>query len=205
MSRSLQAKGRAIAVSVLFAVAAQGQTPADSSTHRADASMPTAEQIGTVKVYLTESQARKQIFPEAMVFDLRTDVVDSTARVHLAEQLGRRVEDESFAVYIARGAQGQLLGYTATTEQIGKYRPITFMVGVEADLSVREVAVLVYRESRGAQVRRSRFLRQYRGKDSDDSIRINQDIINITGATLSVRALNYGVRKTLALFELIYR
>ena len=95
--------------------------------------------------------------------------------------------------------------YAALTEEVGKYRPITFMVGVGTDLSIQEVAVLVYRESRGGEVRRTRFLRQYRGKDGEDPIRIDRDIINITGATLSVRALNYGVRKTLALTELIYR
>ena len=33
------------------------------------------------------------------------------------------------------------------------------MVGVGADLSIQEVAVLVYRESRGGEVRRTRFLR----------------------------------------------
>ena len=183
-----------IAVAFLFSGSRiQGQTA------------PTAQQIGTVQVYLTETQARDQIFPDAVAFERRVDLIDSTARAGAGERLGRRVEDDSFAVYIARDAQNRLLGYTAVTEQVGKYRPITFMVGVKPDLSIHEVAVLVYRESRGGQVRRSRFLRQYRGKDSDDSIRINQDIINITGATLSVRALNFGVRKTLALFELVYR
>ena len=89
-------------------------------------------------------------------------------------------------------------------EEIGKEMPITIGIVVQ-DNKIERVKILAYRESRGGQVRRSRFLRQYRGKDSDDSIRINQDIINITGATLSVRALNFGVRKTLALFELVYR
>ena len=63
------------------------------------------------------------------------------------------------------------------------------------------MAILVYRESRGGEVRRQRFLRQYRGKDGRDPIRINRDIINITGATMSVRALNTGVRKSLSLLE----
>ena len=168
-------------------------------------SMPTDEQSGTVQVYLSEPQARTRIFPDATHFERRVHMIDSTARAEISERLGRRVVDDSFAVYIARGAQEELLGYAALTEEVGKYRPITFMVGVGADLSIQEVAVLVYRESRGGEVRRTRFLRQYRGKDGEDPIRIDRDIINITGATLSVRALNYGVRKTLALTELIYR
>ena len=57
---------------------------------------------------------------------------------------------------------------------------------------------------RKSEVRRSRFLRQYRGKSSADPIRINRDIINITGATLSVRALNTGIKKQLVLVEAFY-
>lgn len=167
--------------------------------------MPTAEEIGQIQVYSTEAEARARLFPGAAGFEHRVHAIDSTARAVLTKQLGHRVVDDSFAVYIARGDQGQLLGYAAVTEEVGKYRPITFMVGIDEALKIEDVAVLVYRESRGAEVRRSRFLRQYRGKSSGDPIRINRDIINITGATMSVRALNAGVRRTVALTELIYR
>jgi len=167
--------------------------------------MPPAEEIGQIQVYSTEAEARARLFPAAAGFELRIHAIDSTARAVLTERMGHRVVDDSFAVYIARGDQGQLLGYAAVTEEVGKYRPITFMVGIDEELKIEDVAVLVYRESRGAEVRRSRFLRQYRGKSGDDPIRINRDIINITGATMSVRALNAGVRRTVALTELIYR
>ena len=50
---------------------------------------------------------------------------------------------------------------------------------------MRGVEVLVYRESRGSEVRRSRFLRQYRGKDAGDPVRTNRDIINVAGHRLS--------------------
>ncbi|MBT3342148.1 MAG: FMN-binding protein [Gemmatimonadetes bacterium] len=166
---------------------------------------PTPEEIGQIQVYLTETEARTRLFPDAAAFERRVTALDSATRSDLSDRLGRRVVDDSFAVYIARGDQGELLGYAAITEEVGKYRPITFMVGVKQNLSISDVAVLVYRESRGAQVRRQRFLRQYRGKSMDDPVRINRDIINITGATMSVRALNFGVRKTLALTELVYR
>ena len=77
-------------------------------------------------------------------------------------------------------------------------------MGIGADFKIGGAAILVYRESRGGEVRRSRFLRQYRGKSSADPIRINRDIINITGATLSVRALNTGIKKQLVLVEAFY-
>jgi Na+-translocating ferredoxin:NAD+ oxidoreductase RnfG subunit len=93
---------------------------------------------------------------------------------------------------------GDCLGTAIVADEKGKYRPITFMTGVGPDLRVVNVRVLIYRESRGDEVRRKRFLRQYRGKHAASPIRINRDIINITGATISVHALNAGVRKALA-------
>ena len=61
--------------------------------------------------------------------------------------------------------------------------------------------MMVYRESRGGEVRRRRFLVQYEGKSLGSPIRINRDIIGVTGATLSVRAMNAGVKKTLGIIE----
>jgi len=65
------------------------------------------------------------------------------------------------------------------------------------DLKVKDVVVLTYRESRGGEVRRSRFLRQYRGKSAKSPVRLNRDVIGIAGATLSAQAVNRGVKKAL--------
>ena len=96
---------------------------------------------------------------------------------------------------------GDPLGYAVVAEEVGKFYPITFLVGVDTDLRVKGVRVLVYRESHGGGVRRIRYLRQYRGKSLSDPIRRHRDIINISGATLSVDALNRGVKKVLFLLN----
>jgi FAD:protein FMN transferase len=77
-------------------------------------------------------------------------------------------------------------------------------VGVSPRGKVLEVAVMEYRESRGSEVKERRFLSQFRGKTSSDPIRVNQDIVNYTGATLSSYAIARGVRRALALTHLFY-
>ena len=79
------------------------------------------------------------------------------------------------------------------------------LTGIASDGTVSGVRILIYRESRGGEVSRKRFLHQYRGKNLDDPIRMNRDIINISGATISVRAVNGGVRKSLALSKHLFR
>jgi Na+-translocating ferredoxin:NAD+ oxidoreductase RnfG subunit len=49
-----------------------------------------------------------------------------------------------------------------------------------------------------------RFNYQYEGKTVLDPIRINKDIINITGATMSVRSVSAGVKRSLVLVEEFY-
>lgn len=165
---------------------------------------PTEEGIGEVQTFLTSEEARRRIFPEAMAFARESKPIPAPLKEELAGKLGRAFAEDSLEVYIALGQGQVLLGYAVVSEELGMYRPITFMVGVAPDFTVREVAVLVYRESRGGEVRRARFLNQYRGKSAREPLRLNRDIINITGATLSVRALNFGVKKVLALVQALY-
>ena len=165
-----------------------------------------AEDPGTsiLHVYYTADEARHRIFPDAVEFERERRVIPGHVKANLERHLGRPFAEDSLDVFLGYDAERDLLGYAVLSDEIGKYQPITFMVGVTPDFRVQDAAVLVYRETRGAEVRHSRFLRQYRNKTSRDPIRINRDIVNITGATLSVRALNFGVRKLVTATEYLY-
>ena len=162
------------------------------------------QETSTMHVYYTADEARLKIFPGAVSFERETQHIPGPAKAGLERHLGRPFAEDSLDIFLAYDAERDLLGYAVLSDEIGKYQPITFMVGVTPDFRVRDAAVLVYRETRGGEVRRSRFLRQYRNKTSRDPLRINRDIVNITGATLSVRALNFGVRKLVTITEHLY-
>jgi H+/Na+-translocating ferredoxin:NAD+ oxidoreductase subunit G len=66
------------------------------------------------------------------------------------------------------------------------------------------VELLVFREARGSEVGKKRFNYQYEGKTVVDPIRINRDIINISGATMSVRSMSAGVKRVLVLVDEFY-
>lgn len=162
------------------------------------------DEIGQIQVSLTPEEGRRRLFPEAHTFVRQARALDPGQATAVVATLGRPLERDSLEVYLACGPLGEVLGYAVVAEEIGKYRPITFMVGATPQFAVKEVAVMVYRESRGGEVRRSRFLSQYRGKGLRDPLQLNRDIINISGATLSVRALNTGVRRVLLCLEALY-
>lgn len=154
-------------------------------------------------VYLTLEEALSKSFPAAD--SVWTEVWSPTGeeRTRIERRLGWRLADSTFTIY--RGIKGDHnLGFAHVSEEIGLYKPITFMVKVGDDREVESVHVMVYRESRGGEVRRRRFLVQYEGKSIGSPIRINRDIIGVTGATLSVRAMNAGVKKALGIIETAY-
>ena len=73
-------------------------------------------------------------------------------------------------------------------EAIGRDRPITAGFVVDNDKIV-QVAVLIYRESRGWEVRYPFFTDQFRGARMTGDNDLDRNIDGITGATLSVRAI----------------
>jgi hypothetical protein len=78
------------------------------------------------------------------------------------------------------------------------------MVGVDSTGECSNFEVLVYREARGNEIATKRFNYQYQGKTIGDPIRINRDILNITGATMSVRSASAGVKRVLVLVNEFY-
>jgi hypothetical protein len=74
-------------------------------------------------------------------------------------------------------------------EEIGKEMPITIGVVVEDDV-IQQVKIFAYRESRGGEVRYPAYTKQYLGASLQEDYRLSQNIDGITGATLSVWAVN---------------
>jgi Na+-translocating ferredoxin:NAD+ oxidoreductase RnfG subunit len=118
----------------------------------------------------------------------------------IEEATGGQIHESDKTIYVGT-VGGKLDGYAVITNEIGKFEFITFIVKVTPKMEIEKVGVMVYRESRGGEIARKRFQQQYHGKKKTDPFRINHDIINITGATMSVRAMNRGIRKVFLVLE----
>ncbi len=73
-------------------------------------------------------------------------------------------------------------------EEIGKERPITVGIVVNNG-AIEKMEVLVYRESRGGEVRHERFRRQFEQARLNEKQQLTRAVDSISGATLSSRAL----------------
>ena len=163
----------------------------------------TPDELGHMEIYFTEDEAAKVMFPDSE--NIRREILTLTAeqKEFIEQRIGWKFPETSFPVYIGE-TQDKIDGYAIVQNTIGKHRPITYMVGVDAEGEVTNFEVLVYREARGNEIATKRFNYQYQGKDARDPIRINRDIINISGATMSVRSASAGVKRVLVLVDEFY-
>jgi hypothetical protein len=163
----------------------------------------TEAELNHAEVFMSEDEAVKIVLPKSQ--RVRKEVIQlSQDRKDLIEQrIGWKFPEESFEIYI--GETGNKIdGYAMVHNTIGKHKHMTYMVGVDANGACSDVELLVFREARGSEVGRKRFNVQYEGKTVLDPIRINKDIINITGATMSVRSISAGVKRVLVLVDEFY-
>ncbi len=88
---------------------------------------------------------------------------------------------------------------------LGKHEFITFALGIDGSGKVKGLEILEYRETYGGQVRHADWRERFVGKNPESPLKLDQDIPNISGATLSSRHVTEGVRRLLATYELVLR
>lgn len=163
----------------------------------------TEAELNHAEVFMSEDEAVKVILPKSQRIRKEVIQLDQDKKDLIEQRIGWKFPEQAFEVYI--GETGDTVdGYAIVHNTIGKHKHMTYMVGVDAKGACSDVELLVFREARGSEVGRKRFNVQYEGKTVLDPIRINKDIINISGATMSVRSISAGVKRVLVLVDEFY-
>jgi Na+-translocating ferredoxin:NAD+ oxidoreductase RnfG subunit len=127
--------------------------------------------------YLSIEEAQKEAFPSATQFS----------------------EIKAGQVWKAE-AGGRLVGYFVFDRVVGKHLFIDYAVALTPGGAVHKVEILQYRESYGGEIRSPSWLAQFVGKTGGSALKINSDIRNIAGATLSSAHVTEGVKRILAAY-----
>ena len=163
----------------------------------------TREEMMQEDVYLTNEAAARLMFPDSEEIFYQVHTFTPDEKQLIESRIKWKFPEQFFEVFIGK-SKGKVDGWAVVQHTIGKHKPMSYMVGIDPEGEVMNVEVLVYRESRGSEVRTKRFNYQYEGKDVHDPIRINRDVINISGATMSVRSMSAGVKRALVFVDEIY-
>src|SRR5215510_10801484 len=149
--------------------------------------------------YLTVDQAQRAIFPGKSLTASPVKLAPAQRKA-IEQASGVRVLHDEQQVWRVNGG-----GWFIVDEVIGKHEFISYAVGLNADGSVKQIEVMDYRETYGYEIRNEKWRNQFVGKTSKSKLKLDDDIKNISGATLSSRHITDGVKRLLAFHELVLK
>lgn len=86
----------------------------------------------------------------------------------------------------------------------GKWGPVGYAVGMNLDGVVRRVEVVESQEKRGKDIERRSFMKQFEGKSSENKLEVSEDIMAVSGATVTSRSACDAVMKAAVLYAEFY-
>ena len=154
--------------------------------------------------YLTIAEAQKLCFPEATRFEEKTLRYTEEQSRAIEKRGGVKMSARSTRVWFAHEGEG-LAGVLFLDHVVGKHEMIDDVIAIGTNGATRQIEILEYRESHGGEIRGAKWRAQFRGKTSRAPLKLNKDIYNISGATMSCRHVTEGVKRVLATFEMVVR
>ncbi len=108
---------------------------------------------------------------------------------------GQITENENFTPehFLAIATQGQALGFAYVGEAPSKTDTFDYLVLFNNQLVVKDVKVLIYREDYGGEIGSKRWLSQFVGKGIVQEFVVSDNIVAISGATISVMSMTRAI------------
>ena len=152
--------------------------------------------VAHAKIYVSVEQAQKILLPNRPLTKNPIIITDDLQdRMRSASSIRHPFRGDR----IWKAADG---GWFIVDEVVGKHEMITYAVALSPSGAVTGIEILDYVESYGYEIAEAQWRNQFIGKTAADPIKLNQDIQNIGGATLSCKHLTDGVKRIAVLHEI---
>lgn len=146
-----------------------------------------------------------EFFPRSQLVTYKKFELTPEQRRSVEQKLGYSLAKSTYTFYVAKSGE-TVDGYAILDEEMGQHLPITYGIKFSPRGAIERQEVLVYRERYGDEVRDQRFRQQFVGKTAADPLRPGEEVVAVSGATISSRAMALGVRRCLLLLdELVLR
>lgn len=152
--------------------------------------------VAHAKIYVSIEQAQKMLIPNKSLIKNPIIITDELQdKMRSASSIRHPFQGDR----IWRTTDGS---WFIVDEVVGKHEMITYAVALSPAGVVTGIEILEYVESYGYEVAEAKWRQQFIGKVASDPIKLNQDIQNIGGATLSCKHLTDGVKRVAVLYDL---
>jgi len=149
------------------------------------------------KTFLSLKKAQAILLPEETL-EARTIELSDEQRKQIAKESKVRVRSKSLKAWVSDRGNWFILD-----QIIGKHENIDMAFAISKEGGVMGLEVLTYRESYGHEIRHPKWRAQFHGKTAGTRLKLDRDIKNISGATLSCAHVTDGVNRLLKTWELV--
>ena len=151
--------------------------------------------------YFSSQSVLRTMFPAATSFVDKSIALTRPQMAAIGTASRTRVTNPRIVAFEAVSSAGKL-GTIFIDQVYGKHEFITFAVALDATGAVKTIEIMEYRESYGDQVRLPAWRAQFVGQRGGPELRVDRQIRNISGATLSCVHITDGVRRLLATYSM---
>jgi len=157
---------------------------------------------GAAQTLLTQEEALGLAFPAPLTVERRTAFLTEAQEAEVDRLAGTGIRSSVVTFYVGLGPDGAPRGVAWFDVHRVRTLPEVLMIVAGVDGRVRRVEVLKFAEP-PEYIASDRWLEQFHGKSLDADLAVRRGIVNLTGATLTSRAVTDAVRRALALQAVI--
>lgn len=96
-------------------------------------------------------------------------------------------------------------GWFIIDQVIGKHENIDLAVGLTAEGKVNGIEIITYRETYGFEIQNPKWRMQFHGKNYTTPLKLDGNITNISGATLSCAHVTDGINRLTHTWNLVLK
>ena len=138
----------------------------------------------------------KNVF-EVTDFELKSIKIEDDINNKLPSKIG---SDNLFKIE----SNSKLIGYAYIDTAPSHTAKFDYLILLDKNLIIAKTKVLIYREDYGGEIGSKRWLKQFIGKTSVDSLKYEKDIIAISGATISALSMTRSVNSFLLNLDILH-
>ena len=158
-----------------------------------------APAVAHAKINVSLEEAQQRIFPGQKL--TQTPVALTEAQRDRMRELSS-VREPFKGERVWRTAKGD---WFIVDEVLGKHEMVKYALGINADGTIKQIEIMEYVESYGYEVGEESWRSQVVGKTADAALKLNKDIKNVSGATLSCKHVTDGVKRLMTMHDMVLK
>jgi len=157
----------------------------------------------SAKVFYAKDEALRLAFPDAEKVEARDFFLTAEQRAAIEDKAKSKLDSDLLTVYVGQRG-GAVQGYALLDTHTVRTLPETFLIVVSPQGTVAATHLLAFYEPLEYSPP-VRWLEQFHDATLTDDLRVGRGIAAITGSTLTSEAVTGGIRRALAIYDVLLK